>query len=331
MRRLVLTMANSRLARTVFSGPLGRPFARRFVAGESLEDAIGVARILDCNGRRVSLDYLGEAVASLEEAEAAAEVYRQTIDSLCVFQRRPTVSVKPTQFGLALSPDRCLQLLDSIAEVAGAASTGVRLDMEDSRYTDLTLDLWHELHRKHPNVGVVLQASLYRTPSDLARVLSEGGSVRLCKGAYAERSSIAHPRKADVDRAYRILLHRLMAHAAESSAPDPGMLPIAAIATHDSRLIKEAIDLVRQLGVGSDRYEFQFLFGVRRDLQERLVKEGYPVRVYVPWGPAWYPYLSRRLAERPANVVFFLSALLSEARLGLSQPSHSRAVLSTRH
>jgi proline dehydrogenase len=314
VRRVVLAAANERHVREFLSGGPGRGLAKRFVAGESLGEAIATTEALSRHGFRVSLDYLGESVATLSEATAACRVYHQSIDATASLDPPVSLAVKPTQFGVDLSRETCLGLLTDVVAHAKAIGSGVRLDMEDSRHTDQTLWLSRELARRGLVVGVVLQAALYRTPTDLEEILAAGGSVRLCKGAYAEPASVAYPRKDDVDRAYGVLLDRLLQDVATRNAAEPGPLPRAAIATHDERLIQQAIELIESLGIDQRRYEFQMLFGVRRDVQQRLVRRGYPLRVYVPWGPAWYAYLTRRLAERPANLFFVVSALLSEAR-----------------
>lgn len=313
VRRIVLAVAHEPAIQSLFTNGPGRTFARRFVAGETLDDGITAARRLNDQGARVSLDYLGEAVTSLADAEAALAVYRALIDRLRDLDGPVSLSVKPSQLALKLSRDRSLALLSQLVDEARRVPLGVRLDMEDSSHTDDTLWLARQLDQRGLPVGIVLQAALYRTPADLEAALADGFSIRLCKGAYAEPASIAYPRKADVDAAYARLLERLLTHVAASTGRPPGLLPAAAIATHDARLIHAAIELIHRLRVPADRYEFQMLYGVRRDLQQRLLDEGYPLRIYTPWGPSWYPYLSRRLAERPANLLFFASSLLSEA------------------
>jgi proline dehydrogenase len=312
VRGIVLAVAHEPHVQSfIVNGP-GRAFARRFVAGETLDEGIEAARRLGTAGARVSLDYLGESVSSLADADAAVAVYRSTIERLRNLDVPVSLSIKPSQFGVKLSRERCLGLLNDIVSDAGQIPLGVRLDMEDSSHTDDTLWLAHQLRERRRPVGIVLQASLYRTPADLENALAAGLSVRLCKGAYAEPATVAFSRKADVDAAYSRLLERLLTYAGSLPAPAPGHLPPAAIATHDEKLIRHAIDLIHRLDLGRDRYEFQMLYGVRRDLQGKLIAQGYPVRVYTPWGPSWYPYLSRRLAERPANLVFFVSSLFSE-------------------
>jgi len=328
VRSLVLAMAREpHIQAFLIEGP-GRAFARRFVAGETLEDGIAATDSLSRRSARVSLDYLGEAVHDLREAEAARSVYEETIDRLRLSDAQVTVSLKPSQFGVDVDRNAALTFLLDVVGRAAKADLGVRLDMEDSSHTDVTLWLWRKLRREFTNVGLVLQADLYRTPADLEEVLAEGSSVRLCKGAYLESSSVAYPHKANVDAAYGRLLERLLTHAA-AQAPT-GVLPTAAIATHDGRLINRAIELIHQLGLTGERYEFQMLYGVRRDLQDNLLGRGYPLRIYTPWGPAWYPYLTRRLAERPANLTFMAGSILSEILARRTSRSNARPVSAAR-
>jgi proline dehydrogenase len=312
MRALIGSVARVPAVSSFFEKGPGRALAARFVAGETLDDALDVTRGLARDGFRVALDFLGEAVHLAADAVAAAEVYSETIREIRSAALPVTLSLKPSQFGLDFSPGMALDLVGRIAAEASLVQTGVRMDMEDSSRTDATLGLWRELLARGISVGVVLQAALRRSEADLIEVLAHGGSVRLCKGAYAEPPSIAYPRKADVDLSYSVMLETLLRHAAHSPAARAGLLPIAAIATHDERLIRRAIQLVHGLGVPTGAYEFQLLYGVRRDLQRELVARGYPVRVYVPWGPTWYPYLSRRLAERPANLAFVAASVLKD-------------------
>lgn len=312
MRDVVLAVAREPRVRSFMTEGPGKALARRFVAGETLDDAIAASERLWSAGARVSLDYLGESVSSFADAADALAIYRTMADRLRSFDAPVSLSVKPSQFAVDLSRERCLDLLGKVVAAARAIPAGVRLDMEDSSHTDDTLWLARRLCERDQMVGVVLQASLYRTPSDLDAALADGLSVRLCKGAYAEPRSIAYPRKTDVDSAYGRLLETLLAHAADTSLPADGHLPVAAIATHDSRLIHRAIELVDRMCVDRTRYEFQMLYGIRRDLQQWLIAQGYPLRIYTPWGPSWYPYLTRRLAERPANLFFFASSLSSE-------------------
>ncbi|MGH2461698.1 MAG: proline dehydrogenase family protein [Chloroflexota bacterium] len=316
MRTLVLAVAHEPRVRSFMTEGPGRALARRFVAGETLDDGFAAAQRLGEAGARVSLDYLGESVGSFADAEAALAVYRATTDRLRGFDAPVSLSVKPSQLAVELSRERCFELLVEVVDAARTIPAAVRLDMEDSSHTDDTLWLARRLRERDRPVGVVLQASLYRTPADLELALAAGLSVRLCKGAYAEPRSIAYPRKSDVDAAYGRLLETLIARAAGAPAPGVGQLPIAAIATHDQRLILRARELIERMGVDRTKYEFQMLYGVRRDLQQWLLAREYPLRVYTPWGPSWYPYLTRRLAERPANLLFFASSLASELVAG---------------
>jgi proline dehydrogenase len=330
VRPIVLAVAREPHVRSLITHGPGRALARRFVAGETLDEAMATAGDLANLGARVSLDYLGEAIATFREAELAATIYDETIERLGQLGVPTSLALKPSQFGVDLAPDRCLELIGDVVARAGSHGVGVRLDMEDSAHTDRTLWLWRELHERRRDVGVVLQAALYRTPIDLETIMAAGGSVRLCKGAYAEPASIAYPRKADVDDAFAKLLDRLLAYAATASPVGPGRLPPAAIATHDEHLILRTIELVHRYHLDGDHYELQMLYGVRRDLQNHLLRSGYPLRVYVPWGPAWYPYLTRRLAERPANLLFFASALWSEATGRRSEPAPQEKISSLR-
>jgi proline dehydrogenase len=329
MRGVVTSIASVPTVRSFFERGPGRALAARFVAGETLPEALTVAGALVSQGFRVALDHLGESVATVDEARAAARVYRDTIQQVSIAEIPLSLSIKPSQFGLDLSADLCADLVESVARDAARATIGVRLDMEDSRRTDGTLRVWRMLNERGARVGVVLQAALRRSPADLEEILAAGGSVRLCKGAYAEPSTVAYPRKVDVDRAYEQMLERLLSHAASAAGSRPGFLPIAAIATHDERLIRRAIELTRQLRVPLKSYELQMLFGVRRDLQQAFLTRGYPVRIYAPWGQSWYPYLSRRLAERPANLAFVATAIVKDylgsrgSRPGPGEPGDS--------
>ncbi len=313
MRDVILAASREPHVESFITHGPGRALAERFIAGETLDDAVARTEELRRRGYRVSLDYLGESVSGLDQARAAATVYHETIERTRGVRGPISLSIKPSQFGIDLDARECLRLVREVASHAAALDRGVRLDMEDSHHTDLTLRLWRELKETGPEVGVVLQAALYRTPTDLATVLAANGSVRLCKGAYAETATIAYARKADVDRAYLQLLNTLLFEVAGTTAATTGPLPRAAIATHDERMIDYADVLTRRLRIDPAAYEFQMLYGVRRDLQERLLGRGRPIRIYLPWGPAWYPYLTRRLAERPANVAFFLKSLVAEA------------------
>ena len=271
----------------------------RFVAGETLEQALAVARKLNQEGITVTLDHLGESVTSLAEAREARDVYLRTLDTISAGGIQANVSLKLTQFGLDLSYEECLANVDQLVKRAAELGSFVRVDMESSEYVDRTLELVRTLHARHGAVGVVIQAYLHRSKDDIAKLCAEKVRVRLCKGAYLEPASAAFPQKADVDRSYAELTRQLQTD---------GVYP--AIATHDEAMIGQTKQFVSSKGIGRECFEFQMLYGIRRDLQQQLVADGYRLRLYVPFGKAWYPYYMRRLAERPANVVFILRNLL---------------------
>ncbi len=282
---------------------LARPLRDRFVAGETLTDALAVARDLNRGGFRVSLDHLGEDVADPAAADAAVAAYEAVVAAIARERVRSGISIKLSQLGLRLDRGGCQARLERVLATAAAAGVFVRIDMETSAYTQVTLDLLRAVWPRFHNVGVVLQAYLYRTERDLADVLALGATVRLCKGAYSEPPDVAYRDKADVDASYARLARRLL----EADT-------YAALATHDPRLIARARADAEALRRPRDSFEFQMLYGVRRDLQEALARAGYRVRVYVPYGREWYPYLTRRLAERPANLLFLARSLWAEAR-----------------
>jgi proline dehydrogenase len=276
-----------------------RRLATRFVAGETLDDAIAVARKLNQEGITVTLDHLGESVGSRDEAAAARDVYLRTLDAIHAKGIRGNVSIKLTQFGLDLSYGECLANVDRLVARACELDNFVRVDMESSEYTDRTLSLVHDVFARYRAVGVVIQAYLFRSRADIEKLNASGIRVRLCKGAYLEPPAVAFPEKRDVDRNFVQLTELLL---------EKGVYP--AIATHDAKIIDEVKHFVTAHQIASESFEFQMLYGIRRDLQRKLVKEGFRVRVYVPFGRAWYPYYMRRLAERPANVFFILRNLL---------------------
>jgi proline dehydrogenase len=307
MRSSLLWLSRRRaLGRLATRLPVTRSMVARFVAGETLEEALVALERLRAQGLRTTVDVLGEAVTSAEAATAAADEYLATLDALAAGGLDRNVSVKLSQMGLAIGEDVCRANLQRILERAATHDAFVRIDMEEHTTTDPTLALWRELrpiNAGHGDSGVVIQAALRRSPSDIEALIAEKARIRLCKGAYVEPAAVAYPDKADVDAAYGRLMERLLGD---------GTFP--AIATHDERLIVRAVELARTNGIGPERFEFQMLYGVRRDLQERLVRAGYGVRVYVPFGTQWYPYFMRRLAERPANVAFVLRSILREGR-----------------
>ncbi|MHB1133917.1 MAG: proline dehydrogenase family protein [Chloroflexota bacterium] len=277
-----------------------RRLALRFVAGDTLDAALDTVRQLNGLGIRVSLDHLGENVTDSSTAQLAAAASVTALNRLAAAGLDGNVSIKLTQMGLDLSDELCLRNVRAILETAARHGNFVRIDMEGSPYTGRTLDFYYLLRELgHDNVGVVIQSYLYRSAADVERLIARGARVRLVKGAYNEPAAIAYPRKRDVDENYRRLAEPLL---------ERGNYP--AIATHDERLIEWVKRYAAERGIGRERFEFQLLYGIRRDLQESLAREGYNVRVYVPYGTEWYGYLMRRLAERPANLVFMLSNLL---------------------
>ncbi len=275
----------------------GKALARRFVAGDTLEEAVDAARTLNGAGPLVSFDLLGEEVHDLESARAARDEYLECLDEISVSDLEANISVKLTQLGLAIDRDLTRELLESLADRADAQGVTVTVDMEDSRYTEGTVETYETVQKSHGNLGIALQSYLHRTPADLDRLMPLGGHIRLCKGAYVEEADVALTSKADVDQAYARQLETLMLF--------PGVKP--AIATHDLELVDRARELA---GQRSEPFEFQMLFGVRGALQSELVAQGYPLRVYLPFGSQWYPYLTRRLAERPSNAWFFAKAMI---------------------
>lgn len=289
---------------------LARGFANRFVAGETLDTAIAAVRALNARGITASLDLLGESVHNESEARATAKQYVEMLDRIAAEGVDSNVSLKLTAMGLDVSEELCLRLMDEVLGRARDHGTFVRIDMESSAYTQRTLDIFE--HRLFPafreHVGIVLQSYLYRTMADVEAAIRMRARVRLCKGAYKEPDAVAFPDKKDVDdsyiRAMRLLLTR-------------GNYP--GIATHDEAIINEAKRFALEQGISPGRFEFQMLYGVRRDLQHQLVDEGYRMRVYVPFGTQWYPYLMRRLAERPANVAFLTGSVMREMLGGLSR------------
>jgi proline dehydrogenase len=279
--------------------PFARRLSRRFVAGETLADALAVGRRINAEGISLTLDHLGENVTSLAEAEASRDVYIRALGEISGSGIEGNVSLKLTQFGMDLSAEACRANVAAVIRTAADLGNFVRVDMESSEYTDRTLALVSDLHAEYGAVGTVIQAYLYRSEGDVEMLSKRGIRVRLCKGAYLEPHTVAWPQKADVDRNYIRLMKLLL---------DRGVYP--AIATHDPRMIGATKEYAARKGMARDRFEFQMLYGIRRDLQKQLVAEGYRLRLYMPFGEAWYPYFMRRLAERPANVLFLLRNLL---------------------
>ncbi len=283
---------------------LARKFASRFVAGETIETGVAAARELSRRGIASSLDLLGESVTVEAEAATARDLYLAMLDHMAESGVEVNVSVKLTQMGLDIGEDICLANMLRILEKAKALQGFVRQDMEGSEYTQRTLDFFSQ--RIFPSYGrhcgVVIQAMLRRSEQDVSDLVAMGARVRLCKGAYLEPADVAFPDKADVDRNYVRLMQRLM-----RDGNYPGL------ATHDEAIIRQARDFARDQGIANERFEFQMLYGVRRDLQDRLRQAGYNMRVYIPFGTQWYPYLMRRLAARPANIAFLLGNVVRES------------------
>lgn len=296
--RVVLAATQHPLVTKTFTGTTpGRAVAERFVAGDDLDAAAGTARELNRRGLTVSLDLLGEEVHDRESALMAADRYVESIDRIASDGIAGNISIKLTQLGLSFDRGLAAESLDRLATRAGEIGSTVSVDMEASGFTDATVDVYETAQRDHGNLGLCLQAYLHRTPEDLERLIPLGGHIRLCKGAYVEPPGIAFQADDDVDAAFARLLERLM--GADEVTP--------AIATHDGRLIDLALKLAARR---SGDWEMQMLYGVRPGLQAELVGAGTPVRIYVPFGSEWYAYLTRRLAERPANLTFFARALV---------------------
>jgi proline dehydrogenase len=274
----------------------GRALAGRFVAGDTLDEAVDVARRLNADGFGVSLDLLGEEVHDRDSASAAIEEYLGCLDRIAAEELDANISIKPTQLGLAIDESMATAAIDRLGAQAALVGTTVTIDMEDSRYTEATIRLFEKGQPAHGNLGIAVQSCMRRTPPDLERIIPLGGHIRLCKGAYVEPPEVAYTAKDDVDDAFASQLRTLMS--------SPSTTP--AIATHDDVLVS----LARRLATERRQpFEFQMLYGVRTDLQHELVDAGFRLRVYLPFGSQWYPYLTRRLAERPANAMFLARAL----------------------
>lgn len=295
LRTTLLKLSESKgLAHWVTSNSMTRRMSHRFVAGESLDEAVAAARELNRAGMAVSLDALGENVSSTADAQKIRDTYLQIFDRIAQEQLNANVSCKLTQLGLDLSVEFCEGLVLSIAERAASSDNFLRIDMEGSIYTQRTIELVKRVRAQTPAVGAVIQSYLYRSESDIQDLLSYGCRIRLCKGAYKELPEVAYPRKQDVDANYVHLMRLLLPSGF-----------FHGIATHDPRMIAETIRCASEKQISKDDFEFQMLYGVRTDLQRQLVADGYRVRIYVPFGPEWFPYFMRRLAERPANLAFF--------------------------
>jgi proline dehydrogenase len=300
VRELLLFLSRqSRLRRWMETSPLAQSLASRFVAGETLADALSVSKHVNSEGIAVTLDHLGENVTTLDEAACSRDEYIRALDQIQAAKLDANVSIKLSQFGIDLDEAACRDNVEQLVRAAAAHSNFVRVDMESSAYTSRTLALVTDLHARHGAVGAVIQAYLYRSGKDTENLCRQGIRVRLCKGAYLESAEAAWPRKADVDKNFSRLMKILL---------ESGVYP--AIATHDENLIQEALRFASLRGISPSAFEFQMLYGIRRDIQKRLVSQGYRLRLYIPYGKAWYPYFMRRLAERPANLFFLARNLV---------------------
>ncbi|MCB0100990.1 MAG: proline dehydrogenase family protein [Anaerolineales bacterium] len=312
LRSFFIYLSKAEWAQKIITGwSFSWRIASRFVAGTTLKDALQVVRDLNAKGINATLDHLGEHTNTPEEAQQAAEDIYSTLDAIGAEpELRSNVSIKLTQIGMGLDESLCAETLARILSRARSAKTYVRVDMEDTPYTDKTINLHYAMREKdYKNHGLVIQAYLYRTEADVRRLLQDGIALRNVKGAYNEPPDKAFPQKADVDANFDLLTKIMLDASLEQNSAlseDGRIPPLAAIATHDERRIAFAKSYAEKIGLPKTGFEFQMLYGIRRDLQEALVKDGYSVRIYVPFGTHWYPYFMRRLAERPANVWFFI-------------------------
>jgi proline dehydrogenase len=313
LRSFFIYLSKANWARKIVMGmSLARKMSSRFVAGDKLADAIQAIKELNSVGINATLDHLGEHTATVADARSAAGDILEALDAIQQSGVKANVSVKLTQLGLGLDPKECANNLATVVERAASYNNFVRVDMEDSPVTQITLDIMREMRQRgFNNVGIVIQAYLYRSEADVKWLIQDCYPVRLCKGAYKEPASVAFPKKKDVDANYDKLAAMLMDGSKAQGCPvlndDCCFPPMPGLATHDPRRVEAAKEYARKIDLPQRAIEFQMLYGIRRELQEQLAKEGYPVRVYVPYGTEWYPYYMRRLAERPANVWFFIS------------------------
>ena len=292
---LLRISANKKVGTWVTSNKTTRRMARRFVAGETLEEAVAAARRCNDGGMMASLDHLGENVASTSDAQRSRDAYLEIFEAIAREKLQANVSCKLTQLGLDINTEFCTGLVHSIVERAAGFDNFLRIDMEGSAYTQRTIDLVKFVRSRNPAVGTVIQSYLYRSEKDVRDLLACGCRIRLCKGAYKEPEDVAFPRKAEVDANYVRLMQMLLPSGFYH-----------AIATHDPHMIAATIRYAASKRISKDDFEFQMLYGVRTNLQRRLVKDGYRLRIYIPFGNDWFPYFMRRLAERPANVGFIL-------------------------
>ena len=285
----------------LFKLPFAREMSGRFIAGDTSEEALEVARQLNDQGFRVTLDLLGESVSDRAEALRASEEYSESLAEIDASAAETTISLKLTQLGLDIDTDFCFENLLGIVRRAEELGNFVRIDMEDSDHTQTTLDVFYRVFERHRNVGIVIQSYLRRSDDDIARLVELGAPVRLCKGAYSEPASVAFQEKAEVDASFVHLMKMLL----DGGAP-------AAIATHDERMIDATLEHVARNGIPEEAFEFQMLHGVRREYQKQLVHNGLAMRIYLPYGSQWYSYFMRRMAERPANLLFVMRAAFGD-------------------
>jgi len=298
MRSVLLSLAKNRMANQWAQRYGLRLGAQRFVAGSTIESAIDCVKGLNLQGLRVTLDHLGEFVADAAEANKLADDCIAALQAIHAASADATLSLKMTQLGMDISVDVCVRNMRRILEAAKACNLAVNIDMEDFPRCQQTLAIFEELHSDYPNLSTVIQAYLYRSFEDVLRLGHQGAAIRIVKGAYKESSEVAYPEKADVDANYIKLME---AHLLSSG--------YTMIATHDEKIIRHAKSFIESHGILKDTYEFQMLYGIRSNVQQQLVQEGFPIRVYVPYGTDWYGYFMRRLAERPANVAFVLRGM----------------------
>jgi proline dehydrogenase len=314
LRAILLYLSNATWARRiVMNWSLAQRMASRFIAGDDFKAALEAVRKLNSNGLYATLDHLGEHVSNAEEALHATDAYIEVLQKLDDAGVKSNCSLKLTQLGLALDYDLCLGNMRCIARRAAEFGTLVRIDMEDSETVERTLRIYDTLREEGlTNIGLVIQSYLYRSEEDVEALMEHGTRIRLCKGAYNEPPEVAYPKKSDVDenfdRITSMLIDAAKKHGSEAASPDGKKPPIPAIATHDPERIEFAREYAERVGLPKEALEFQMLHGIGSDLQRELAEVGYPVRIYVPYGTEWYPYFMRRLAERPANLWFFMRA-----------------------
>lgn len=313
LRSILIYLSQAAWMRRLMMGwKIARKVALRFVAGETLEQAVSTVQAINQQGMVATLDMLGEHTENAAQASQTTDEIIRILDTIDTTGIHSGLSVKLTQIGLSLGEDLCEENLLRILRFAAEKNIFVRIDMEDSSCVDATLRLyWKMRHEYHlDNVGAVIQSCLYRSEEDTAELLAEGTRIRMVKGAYKEPSEIAYPQKADVDAAFDRLTKMMLDHAVSPDSPaisdDGRWPPVTAIGSHDDARINYAVAYAQELGVPKEKVEIQMLHGIRRELQQELTSQGYPVRIYVPFGQEWYPYFMRRLAERPANLWFFI-------------------------